>query len=83
MKVNKQETQYWSILLIVALSIKLAIYFLDSAPMFFLGDSEAYINTALRGVGFLQTDPSCMDTLYVSLPLQHIHYKIWSYFKLS
>ncbi len=49
MKVNKQETQYWSILLIVALSIKLAIYFLDSAPMFFLGDSEAYINTALRG----------------------------------
>lgn len=49
MKINKQETQYWSILLAVALSIKLAIYFLDSAPMFFLGDSEVYINTALRG----------------------------------
>jgi len=39
----------WIILIGILLSIKGSIFYLDSLPMFFLGDSASYITTALHG----------------------------------
>ncbi len=39
----------WIVLFVVILSIKLVVYIIDHSPMFFLGDSESYIYSALTG----------------------------------
>ena len=38
----------WIIFIVIVLFIKGAILYLDSRPMFFLGDSESYIATAMH-----------------------------------
>jgi hypothetical protein len=39
----------WLVLFFIIFFIKGAIFFIDSYPMFFLGDSQSYISTAING----------------------------------
>lgn len=49
MNFNKFSYQSWLIFILLIGSLKFLIFFVDPLPMFFLGDSASYIQTALTG----------------------------------
>jgi len=47
---SKTDKHTWLTFVLIIVSLKLLLFCTDPLPMFFLGDSQAYLSTALKGI---------------------------------